>query len=86
VPSGNFAKAASVGAKTVKGPSLFSVSTKSAACTGIELARLDGGIDNVLLRAGFLLAGAGGQCKRDNQHKGFQRGPEVHLGLSPVGL
>jgi hypothetical protein len=81
VPSGNFAKAASVGAKTVKGPSLF-----HGGHEGIELARLDGGIDNVLLRAGFLLAGAGGQCKRDNQHKGFQRGPEVHLGLSPVGL
>jgi hypothetical protein len=31
VPSGNLAKASSVGAKTVKGPSLFNVVTKSAA-------------------------------------------------------
>lgn len=35
VPWGNLAKASSVGAKTVKGPGLFNVSTSPAACTAV---------------------------------------------------
>jgi hypothetical protein len=35
VPAGSFAKAESVGAKTVKGPGLFNVSTRFAAVTAV---------------------------------------------------
>jgi hypothetical protein len=35
VPGGNFAKASSLGAKTVKGPGLLSASTKLATCTAV---------------------------------------------------
>ena len=35
VPGGNLAKAASVGAKTVNGPGLFNVGTRSPACRAI---------------------------------------------------
>ena len=81
VPAGSLAKASSVGAKTVNGPSPLRVSTRSGGLDrgheGLEGAGGDGGVDDVGRAFGAGVGwqseegGGGGDKSEDEAHGGF---------------